>query len=81
VLLINPVKPLSTVPVALKVADPKGARSTVALMSPTPLAESQAEPAEAEQVHAMPVRGAGKESVTNALLTVSVELLLVTVIV
>ena len=69
VLVRNPVALGERVPVAVKVAVPPTSRFTVVAMLPLPLAAEQLEPAEAAQVQLIPVKLAGKVSVTDAPVT------------
>src|SRR5438093_4392181 len=62
---------ISSVPVAVNVAVPPEKRLTVWLMFPEPLAAPQVDPAEAVHVQVIPMRTAGKVSVTAAPVTPS----------
>ncbi len=68
-----------TVAVTVKVAVPPLSRSTLALMSPAPLA-GQAEPPLALQVQVAPVSCAGSTSVTVAAVTALGPLLVATIV-
>ncbi len=77
VLVIVPVP--VTVAVTVKVAVPPLSRSTVALMSPAPLA-GQTEPAVAAQVQVAPLSCAGNRSVTVAPVTALGPVLVATIV-
>lgn len=75
-----PVAFAATVAVRVNVAVPPTARSTVVLILPVPLAEPQAEPAEAVQVQVALVSVIGRLSVTAAPATALEPALLATIV-